>query len=190
MVKSVVRVRYKCQIRIRHKTTSMVKNRCFISFHTTTTPMFQPSSHLSAICSYWRNHPGIIWGLLGWWGTLGSAFGGASSVPGFGASMSLPQALSNTRADGLGALYREGTASFLNSLVNDKFPYTTKQVRDRFVASLGSNKAAAAQAHLFRMANEGRMKSRDWSVFGLICVCFYSWNESILFLRIQVVCGV
>lgn len=112
--------------------------------------------------SYWRNHPTMIWGLLGWWGTLGSAFGVTGTIPGFsGAGMSLPQALSNTRTDGLGALYREGTASFLNSLVNHKFPYTTNQVRDRFVASLSSNKAAAAQAHLFRMANEGRMKPQD-----------------------------
>ena len=110
-------------------------------------------------CSYWNTHPGIIWGLLGWWGTLGHAFG-VSSMPGFGASLSLPQALSNTRTDGLGALYREGTASFLNSLVNNRFPYTTQQVRDRFVASLASNNAAAAQANLFKMANEGRMKPR------------------------------
>ena len=111
------------------------------------------------VCSYWRNHPGFIWGLLGWWGTLGNAFG-VGSVPGFGASMSLPESLGNTRNDGYGALYREGTASFLNSLVNNKFPYTTKQVRDRFVASLSSNKAAATQAHHFRMANEGRMNPR------------------------------
>jgi len=83
-----------------------------------------------------------------------------SNMPGLGASLSIPEALSNTRTDGIGALYREGAASFLNSLVNNKFPYTTEQVRDRFVASLGSNKAAATQAHLFRMANEGRIKPR------------------------------
>ncbi|KAJ1377246.1 hypothetical protein SESBI_49101 [Sesbania bispinosa] len=125
-------------------------------------PPFLPSpSPFTGTCNYWSTHPGIIWGLLGWWGTLGSAFGG-TSVPGFGSAsgMTLPQALSNTRTDGLGALYREGTASYLNSLVNNKFPYTTNQVRDRFVAGLNSNKAAAAQAHLFKMANEGRMKPR------------------------------
>lgn len=84
-----------------------------------------------------------------------------TSVPGFGAStLSLQQALSNTRTDGLGALYREGTASLLNSMVNQKFPYTTKQVRESFVASLSSNKAAAAQAQLFKLANEGRVKPR------------------------------
>lgn len=114
---------------------------------------------LPLIFSYWRTHPGIIWGLLGWWGNLGSAFG-VTSLPGISSGVSLPQALSNTRTDGLGALYREGTASFLNSLVNHKFPFTTNQVRDRFVASLHSNKAAAAQAQLFKMANEGRMKPR------------------------------
>lgn len=111
------------------------------------------------IFSYWRNHPGIIWGILGWWGTLGNAFG-ATNLPGSISSITLPQALSNTSTNGLGALYREGTASFLNSLVNHKFPYTTEQVRDRFAASLHSNKAATTQAHLFKMANEGRMKPR------------------------------
>ncbi|XP_020234749.1 protodermal factor 1 isoform X2 [Cajanus cajan] len=124
-------------------------------------PPFIPSpSPFTGTCNYWRSHPGIIWGILGWWGTLGSAFGATSTIPGFSPGMSLPQALSNTRNDGLGALYREGTASFLNSLVNNKFPYTTNQVRDRFVESLSSNKAAAAQAQLFKMANEGRMKPR------------------------------
>lgn len=97
--------------------------------------------------------------MLGWWGTVGSAFG-VTSVPGFGSGMTLPQALSNSRTDGLGALFREGAASYLNSLVNNKFPYTTNQVRERFAASVNSNKAAATQAHLFKMANEGRMKPR------------------------------
>lgn len=114
----------------------------------------------SVIYRYWRNHPAIIWGILGWWGTLGNAFG-VTSVPVFSPGLTLPQALSNTRTDGLGALYIEGTASFLNSLVNHKFPYTTDQVRDRFSASLHSNKAAATQAHLLRMANEGKMKARS-----------------------------
>ncbi|XP_027344073.1 protodermal factor 1 [Abrus precatorius] len=122
-------------------------------------PLVPSPSPFTGTCNYWRSHPGIIWGLLGWWGTLGSAFG-VTSVPGFSPGLSLPQALSNTRTDGLGSLYREGTASFLNSLVNNKFPYTTNQVKDSFVASLNSNKAAAAQAQLFKMANEGRMKPR------------------------------
>ncbi len=90
---------------------------------------------------------------------MGSAFG-VTSVPGFGGSLTLQQALSNTRTDGLGALYREGTASLLNSMVNQKFPFTTKQVRESFVVALSSNKAAAAQAQLFKLANEGRVKSR------------------------------
>lgn len=111
------------------------------------------------VCSYWKSHPAVIWGLLGWWGTLGNAFG-VTSVPGFGSSVSLQQALSNTRTDGLGALYREGTASLLNSMVNQRFPFTTKQVRDSFVSALGSNRAAAAQAQLFKLANEGRIKPR------------------------------
>ncbi|KAH7533747.1 hypothetical protein FEM48_Zijuj04G0164500 [Ziziphus jujuba var. spinosa] len=110
-------------------------------------------------CNYWRNHPGMIWGLVGWWGTLGHAFG-VTSVPGFGSDFNLHQALSNTRTDGLGQLYREGTASLLNSMVYNKFPFTTKQVRDSFISALGSNNAAAAQARFFKLANEGRLKPR------------------------------
>ncbi|XP_039053606.1 protodermal factor 1-like isoform X2 [Hibiscus syriacus] len=125
-----------------------------------TPPFFPaPTPTIGGTCDFWRNHPTLIWGLLGWWGTLGSAFG-TSGVPGLGATMSLPQALSNTRADGLGALYREGTASFLNSMVNHRFPFSTKQVRESFVSALGSNSAAAAQARLFKLANEGHLKPR------------------------------
>ncbi|KAK9284640.1 hypothetical protein L1049_023816 [Liquidambar formosana] len=122
--------------------------------------VFDPNTPFTGTCNFWRTHPTVIWGLLGWWGTtLGGAFG-ATSIPGFASHMSLQQALSNTRTDGIGALYREGTASLLNSMVNTRFPYTTKQVRDNFVRALGSNKAAAAQAQLFKQANEGRLKPR------------------------------
>ncbi|KAF5948342.1 hypothetical protein HYC85_014299 [Camellia sinensis] len=110
-------------------------------------------------CNYWRTHPGLIWSVLGFWGTVGGAFGTAS-VPGFGSNLSLKQALLNARTDGFGALYREGTASLLNSMVDTKFPLTTKQVRDNFMAAIGSNKAAATQARLFKLANEGRLKPR------------------------------
>jgi hypothetical protein len=111
------------------------------------------------IYSYWRTHPALIWGVLGWWGTMGNAFG-VTRLPGFGTSMTLQQALSNTRTDGYGTLYREGTASLLNSMVSNRFPFTTRQVRENFVASLASNKAAGAQGHLFKLANEGRLKPR------------------------------
>ncbi|XP_022740936.1 protodermal factor 1-like [Durio zibethinus] len=125
------------------------------------TPPFFPAPNppFDGTCDFWRSHPSLIWGLLGWWGTVGNA-SGVSGIPGFGATMSLPQALSNTRTDGLGALYREGTASLLNSMVNNRFPFSTKQVRDSFVAALGSNSAAAAQARLFKLANEDHLKPR------------------------------
>ncbi|KAA0054578.1 hypothetical protein IC582_026434 [Cucumis melo] len=110
-------------------------------------------------CNYWLNHPGLIWGVLGWWGTLGNAFG-ATNVPGFGTNLNLLQALSNTRNDGYGALLREGTASYLNSLASNRFPYTTKQVRTSFVSALSSNKAAGDQANTFKLANEGKIKPR------------------------------
>ncbi|KAI3694035.1 hypothetical protein L1987_76993 [Smallanthus sonchifolius] len=127
-------------------------------------PPFDPNSPpIGGTCDYWRNHPGIIWGLFGWWGTtIGSAFGVPSTgtLPATGAHLNLMQALTNTRTDGIGALYREGTASLLNSMVNKNFPYTTSHVKDSFVAALGSNKAAAAQARVFKLANEGHMKLR------------------------------
>lgn len=110
-------------------------------------------------CSYWRTNPALIWGLFGWWATVGSAFG-VAGAPGLGSNFNLLQALSNTRSDGVGELYKEGTASLLNSMVSKKFPYTTKQVKDNFVAALSSNKAAAAQAAQFKLANEGRFKPR------------------------------
>ncbi|CAK9160227.1 unnamed protein product [Ilex paraguariensis] len=125
----------------------------------TPSPPFDPNSPFTGTCNFWSTNPGLIWGLFGWAGTLGGAFG-TPSLPGTGASMSLQEALSNSNTDGLGALYREGTASLLNSMVNRRFPYTTTQVRDSFVRALGSNKAAAAQAHLFKLANEGRLKPR------------------------------
>ncbi|KAK4344618.1 hypothetical protein RND71_034794 [Anisodus tanguticus] len=106
------------------------------------------------LCSYWRTNPTLIWGLFGWWATVGSAFGLAGGAPGLGSNINLLQALTNPRSDGLGKLYREGTASLLNSMASKEFPYTTKQVRDSFVAALSSNKAAAAQAARFKLANE------------------------------------
>ncbi|WOH05573.1 hypothetical protein DCAR_0624992 [Daucus carota subsp. sativus] len=114
-------------------------------------------------CTYWLNHPTLIWGLIGFYGaTLGGAFGLTSNgSPAAAASpVGLQQALSNTHIDGIGALYREGTAALLNSLAITRFPFTTQQVRDRFVSALGSNKAASAQARVFKMANEGRLKPR------------------------------
>ncbi|KAF8007787.1 hypothetical protein BT93_K1703 [Corymbia citriodora subsp. variegata] len=128
---------------------------------TVPTPPFDPNSNpFSGTCNFWRTHPGVIWGLLGWWGTMGGVFG-VASMPGLPANTNLMQALSNTRTDGLGQLYREGTASFLNSMVSSRFPYTTQQVKEHFTAALRSNSAAAAQARLFRLANQGHMKPRD-----------------------------
>ncbi|PON69424.1 hypothetical protein PanWU01x14_088650 [Parasponia andersonii] len=123
---------------------------------TPSTPPFLPDPNSPPFtCNYWRNHPQLIWGVLGWWGTLGNAFG-VPTVPGLGANVNLKQALSNTRMDGYGELTREGTAALLNSMVDNKFTYTAKQVRESFVAALGSDKAAAAQARIFKVANEGK----------------------------------
>ncbi|PWA49073.1 hypothetical protein CTI12_AA485000 [Artemisia annua] len=144
-----------------------------------TTPVHHPPSHgggghhhdrarhkykekirISKGLTFWRNHPTIIWGIFGFFGpTIGSAFG-VTTLPGTGAHLNLLQALQNTKPDGISALYREGTASLLNSMVNKNFPYSTSHVKDSFVAAIGSNKAAAAQARVFKLANEGHMKLR------------------------------
>lgn len=129
----------------------------------TPSPPFDPHSppfSLGGTCDYWRTHPTLIWGLFGWMGTTMSGAFGISGLPVSGSisHLSLEQALTNTRKDGFGELYREGTASLLNSMVNKRFPFTTTQVRDNFVSALASNKAAASQAQVFKLANEGRFK--------------------------------
>ncbi|EXB92424.1 hypothetical protein L484_021408 [Morus notabilis] len=122
---------------------------------TPTTPPYVPDPNSPPFtCTYWRNHPQLIFGVLGWWGTLGNAFG-VPTVPGLGSNISLKDALSNTRTDGYGELCRQATASLLNSMIDNRFAFTTKQVRENFIAALGSNKAAAHQASLFKLANQG-----------------------------------
>ncbi|MFS8021251.1 putative protodermal factor 1 [Helianthus anomalus] len=110
--------------------------------------------------SFWRTHPNLIPDLFNWWRSTFGRVMGLGSIPGFGSNMSFQNALSNTRTDGIGALYREGTASLLNSMVNPNFPFATNDVVDSFVASLVSDQAAAAQAHLFKLANEGQLQPR------------------------------
>lgn len=104
-------------------------------------------------------HPGVVWGLFGFWCPLVRLFGPSAAVP-FGHDLTVPEALANTRQDGVGALFREGTASLLNSMVDNRFAFTTQEVKDAFGAALssGDNGAAAAQAQLFKKANEGRVK--------------------------------
>ncbi|CAL4952211.1 unnamed protein product [Urochloa decumbens] len=120
---------------------------------------------LPGSCDYWRSHPMEIWSALGGGrfptsSSMGSFFGGGSGSLGGGAggmSMSIQDALANTRSDGAGALLREGAAALLNSMTRSGFPYTTDQVRDAFAAAAaaGSDGAAAAQAAAFKKANEG-----------------------------------
>ncbi|KAK1302362.1 Protodermal factor 1 [Acorus calamus] len=103
---------------------------------------------------YWRTHPALIWGIFGYWAPMAGIFQTGGNAA-FGPTLNLPQALSNTRMDGIGALYREGTAALLNSMVSRTFHFTTQQVKDAFNSAIVSNNAAAAQARLFRKANEG-----------------------------------
>jgi DNA-binding IclR family transcriptional regulator len=113
--------------------------------------------------SYWRSHPMEIWSAVGGRfpstsSSMGHFFGAAAGSVGGADVMSIQDAVGNTRADGTGALLREGAAALLNSMTRAGFPYTTEQVRDAFAAAAaaGSDGAAAAQAAAFRKANEGK----------------------------------
>ncbi|XP_039118728.1 protodermal factor 1-like [Dioscorea cayenensis subsp. rotundata] len=120
---------------------------------------FDPSSppYYPAPCSYWITHPAAIWSLLGYWGTVGGFFGSSLA---YGKDLTLHQALSNPRTDGIGELYREGAASLLNSMATTNFPFSSEQVKDAFTAALVSQKAAATQAEIFKLANEGKLKKK------------------------------
>ncbi|XP_042455500.1 protodermal factor 1-like [Zingiber officinale] len=121
------------------------------------TPAVNPQipPFFTGTCRYWGSHPEIIAAILGSLGNIGDIFGHGCSAF-FGSNPSLPAALTNTRPDGYGELFREGTAAFLNSMVNSKFPYTTPQVKSAFVGSITSYGAAQAQADVFKQANEAR----------------------------------
>ncbi|KAJ6805026.1 protodermal factor 1 [Iris pallida] len=95
--------------------------------------------------------------VFGYLSNIGQSFGAACGTA-FGRNLSLPDALNNTRADGIGALYREGTAALLNSLACRTYPFTTQQVKDAFTAAITSDASAARQAQLFKQANEGGLK--------------------------------
>ena len=86
---------------------------------------------------------------------MGDLFGyGCAAI--FGSNPTLHDALTNTRTDGYGALFREGTAALLNSMTDSKYPFTTTQVKFSFAGAITSDGAAEAQADIFKQANEGK----------------------------------
>ncbi|KAJ8483943.1 hypothetical protein OPV22_016428 [Ensete ventricosum] len=121
------------------------------------TPMVPDPNTPPFSCDYWRSHPTAIWALIGYWCPLSQIFG-MPAASFFGSNPTAVEAMSDARSDGIGALYREGTASFLNSLVDRDFFFTTQQVRDAVNAAVVSHEAAAAQAELFKKANKGHLK--------------------------------
>ncbi|XP_074573879.1 uncharacterized protein LOC141830333 [Curcuma longa] len=109
-------------------------------------------------CDYWRSHPNAIWALFGFWCPVAQIFGLPNPMAFATTNPTVMDALANTRRDGIGELYREATAAFLNSLADRHFYFTGQQVRDSFRAAVGSDREASAQAQLFKQANEGRLK--------------------------------
>lgn len=124
-----------------------------------TTPSIDPSvpPFAPGSCSYWINHPAAVWAIFGSWGTMGQSFGAACGTALAKHNIiTLQDALKNTRTDGIGALYREGTTALLNSIACTKYSFTTQQVKDAFATAIvTSDKAAASQALIFKQANEG-----------------------------------
>ncbi|THU61100.1 hypothetical protein C4D60_Mb07t19720 [Musa balbisiana] len=121
-------------------------------------PSTPPGSHtppFNGTCKYWSSHPDAIVAVIGSLGTVGDLFGhGCATI--FGSNPTLHDALTNTRTDGYGALFREGTAALLNSMTDSKYPFTTKQVKSSFAGAVTSDGAAEAQADIFKQANEGK----------------------------------
>ncbi|CAL9061171.1 unnamed protein product [Musa banksii] len=119
------------------------------------TPTGSHTPPFNGTCKYWGSHPDAIVAVIGSLGTVGDLFGyGCAAI--FGSNPTLHDALTNTRTDGYGALFREGTAALLNSMTDSKYPFTTKQVKFSFAGSITSDGAAEAQADIFKQANEGK----------------------------------
>lgn len=55
-------------------------------------------------------------------------------------------------------------------MVSKRFSYSTTQVKNNFATALSSDGAAAAQAQLFKLANQGRLKPRAWKVIFTIII--------------------
>ncbi|CAL9059888.1 unnamed protein product [Musa banksii] len=122
----------------------------------TTDPHIPP--FFTGTCRFWGSHPDAIAAIIGSLGTIGDLFGhGCAAI--FGSNPSLTDALTNTRTDGYGALIREGTAAFLNSMANSRYPFTTRQVKTAFAGAITSDGIAATQAEIFEQANEGKYKT-------------------------------
>lgn len=125
------------------------------SHSTPTVPSLDPHHYFTGTCDYWRTHPQAINAIIGYWNTVGQTFGPTCGII-FGTGTTLHDALSNTRNDGFGSLIREGTAALLNSIASSHFPYTTQQVKEAVISAITSDGAAAAQADVFKQANEGK----------------------------------
>ena len=94
-------------------------------------------------------------------GTMGHFFGAAAGSVGGADVMSIQDALGNTRADGTGALLREGAAALLSSMTRAGFPYPTEQVRDAFAAA-AARRARGVRVRTCRLlASRHNEKSDD-----------------------------
>ncbi|XP_020591799.1 protodermal factor 1-like, partial [Phalaenopsis equestris] len=119
-----------------------------------TVPPFHPGT-----CSYWSTHPDKIKAVIGYFGTIADFFGAGCIFAYGGKNPTLHDAVANTNTDGYSSLLREATAALLNSIACKTFPLKQQQVKSCFLGALGNEGAAAAQAAVFKSANEGLYKS-------------------------------
>ncbi|KQK18030.1 protodermal factor 1 [Brachypodium distachyon] len=117
---------------------------------TPTTPSY------TGTCDYWKSHPDKIISCVGSLGSIVGSFGDVCSSFYGTKIQTLKDALCSTRTDCYGDLLREGAAAYINSIAAKKahFAYTTHQVKDCIALALTSEVAAAAQAALFKKANQ------------------------------------
>lgn len=97
--------------------------------------------------------------VIGYFATIGDFFGAGCVFASGGKDLSLHDAVANKNTDSFSALLREGTAALLNSIACKTFPFTKLQVKSSILGALSSEGAAAAQAEVFKSANEGPYKS-------------------------------
>ncbi|GLJ36167.1 hypothetical protein SUGI_0725660 [Cryptomeria japonica] len=123
--------------------------------HMPTIPNFPFPTHSipgHGTCDFWSSNFGSWPNFLSTMSTIGSIFGKPASSM-YPSSMTLLQALQNTKTDAYSTLVKQASASLLNSYTHKNFGYSPEEVKSLFAAALTSPQAAAAQASQFARAN-------------------------------------
>ncbi|KAH9300782.1 hypothetical protein KI387_012365, partial [Taxus chinensis] len=103
-------------------------------------------------CDFWSSNFGSWPDILSTMSTIASIFGKPASSM-FPSSMTLLQALQNSKSDAYSSLLKQASASMLNAFAYNNFEFSPEDVKAKFGAALTSPRAAAAQASEFARAN-------------------------------------